>query len=105
MSPREFNLLAICRRAMLSRFHLDREVGMTTLHLARVVTLILTLLVLPTALGAQSPGKVVRIGLLDFGASNPSSEARWKPLRDRLRELGYVEGRTSPSSRGGEMGR
>ena len=29
MSPREFNLLAIGRRAMLSRFHLDREVGMT----------------------------------------------------------------------------
>jgi len=92
MSFREFNLLAIGRRAMLSRFHLDWEVGMTTLHLARQAILILALLVLPTALGAQSPGKVVRIGLLDFGASNPSSEARWKPLRDRLRELGYVEG-------------
>ena len=34
----------------------------------------------------------MRIGLLDFGASNPSSEARWKALRERLRELGYVEG-------------
>jgi putative ABC transport system substrate-binding protein len=92
MSPREFNLLAIGRRAMLSRFHLDREVGMTTLHLARLAILTLALLVLPTALGAQPPGKVVRIGLLDFGAANPSSEARWKALRDRLRELGYVEG-------------
>jgi len=50
---------------------------MTTLHLARVVILILALFVLPTTLGAQPQGKVVRIGLLDFGAPNPSSEARW----------------------------
>ena len=78
MPPREFNLLAIGRRAMLSRFHLDREVCMTTLHLARVAILTLALLVLPTALGAQPKGKVVRIGLLDFGAPNPSSEARWR---------------------------
>ena len=92
MAPREFNLLAIGRRAMLSRFHLDREVCMMTLHLARLAILTLALLVLPTALGAQPKGKVVRIGLLDFGAPNPSSEARWRGLRERLRELGYVEG-------------
>jgi putative ABC transport system substrate-binding protein len=78
---------------MLSRFHLDREVGMTTLRLARLGILMLAMLVLPTALGAQPQGKVVRIGLLDFGASNPSSDARWKALRERLRELGYVEGK------------
>jgi len=77
---------------MLSRFHLDREVGMITLRLACLGILILAMLVLPTALGAQPQGKVVRIGLLDFGASNPSSDARWKALRERLRELGYVEG-------------
>jgi len=46
----------------------------------------------PLAVEAQQPGKVVRIGLLDYGASNPSSDARWKAFRDRLRELGYVEG-------------
>ena len=65
---------------------------MITLRLARLGILILAMLVLPTALGAQPQGKVVRIGLLDFGASNPSSDARWKALRERLRELGYVEG-------------
>jgi putative ABC transport system substrate-binding protein len=91
MSPREFNLLAIGRRAMLSRFHLDREVGMTW-HLARLGVLILAMLILPVTPGAEAQGKVVRIGLLDFSASNPSSDARWKALRERLRELGYVEG-------------
>ncbi|HUO64758.1 MAG TPA: ABC transporter substrate-binding protein [Terriglobales bacterium] len=64
---------------------------MTTL-LARIGVLILTLLSAPMALEAQPQGKVVRIGLLDVGASNPSSDARWKALRERLRELGYVEG-------------
>jgi ABC-type uncharacterized transport system substrate-binding protein len=43
-------------------------------------------------LAAQPPGKVVRIGLLDYGASNPAGAARWKAFRERLRELGYVEG-------------
>jgi hypothetical protein len=36
---------------------------------------------------AQQAGKVVRIGLLDYGAPNPSALARWKAFRDRLREL------------------
>jgi putative ABC transport system substrate-binding protein len=46
----------------------------------------------PLAAEAQQAGKVYRIGLLDYGASNPSSAARWKALREQLRELGYVEG-------------
>jgi ABC-type uncharacterized transport system substrate-binding protein len=46
----------------------------------------------PLAAEGQPQGKLVRIGLLDFGTPNPSSEARWKALRERLRELGYVEG-------------
>ena len=37
------------------------------------------------------PAKVWRVGLLDY-ASDPASSVRWKALRDRLRELGYVEG-------------
>jgi ABC-type uncharacterized transport system substrate-binding protein len=45
----------------------------------------------PLAAGAQQVGKVWRIGLLDY-ASDPASSSRWKALRDRLRELGYVEG-------------
>ena len=41
---------------------------------------------------AQPAGKVVRIGLLDYAASDPASAARWTALRERLRELRYVEG-------------
>jgi hypothetical protein len=52
----------------------------------------LALLAAPLAAEAQQAGKVVRIGLLSFGASGPASAARWKALRDRLREVGYVEG-------------
>ncbi|HTY80172.1 MAG TPA: ABC transporter substrate-binding protein [Candidatus Bathyarchaeia archaeon] len=63
-----------------------------TASLSRIGLLLLAILFLPMTVEAQPQGKVVRIGLLDVGASNPSSEARWKALRDRLRELGYVEG-------------
>ena len=49
------------------------------------------LLAAPLAAEAQPGGKVWRIGLLDF-ASDPTSSSRWKALRDRLHELGYVEG-------------
>ncbi len=52
------------------------------------------LLAAPLNAGAQQAGKVIRIGLLDYGASNASAVARWKALRERLRELGYVEGQT-----------
>jgi putative ABC transport system substrate-binding protein len=44
----------------------------------------------PLSAKAQA-GKVWRIGLLDY-ASDPASSSRWKGLRDRLRDLGYVEG-------------
>jgi len=59
---------------------------------AVLVTIAAGLLTAPFATEAQQARKVWRIGLLDYGASNPSSEARWKALRERLRELGYVEG-------------
>jgi len=49
------------------------------------------LLAAPVVAEAQSAGKVWRIGLLDY-ASDPASSSRWKALRDRLREMGYVEG-------------
>jgi putative ABC transport system substrate-binding protein len=49
------------------------------------------LLAAPLGAEAQQAGKVWRIGLLDY-ASDPASSSRWKALRDRLRELGYVEG-------------
>jgi putative ABC transport system substrate-binding protein len=57
-----------------------------------VALLALGLLAAPLAAEAQQRGKVVRIGLLDLAVSNPASVARWKAFRERLRELGYVEG-------------
>ena len=65
---------------------------MTRSRLACSGLLALAILSASLPVEAQQRGKVVRIGLLDYGASNPSSDARWKALRDRLRELGYVEG-------------
>ena len=58
---------------------------------AFVGTLAGSLLAAPLAVEAQQAGKMWRIGLLDF-ASDPTSSSRWKALRDRLHELGYVEG-------------
>ena len=46
----------------------------------------------PAIATAQQPAKVWRIGLLDLAASDPAGAARWKAFRERLRELGYVEG-------------
>ena len=65
---------------------------MTASRLVRLGILILAIVSTSMAVEAQPQGKMVRIGLLDFGASNPSSDARWKALRERLRELGYVDG-------------
>jgi len=50
------------------------------------------LLVTPLAAEAQQSGKLWRIGLLDAGTPNPATEARWKAFRERLRDLGYLEG-------------
>jgi putative ABC transport system substrate-binding protein len=50
------------------------------------------LLAAPLAVEAEPVEKIVRIGLLDYGDSNPSTGARWRAFRERLRELGYVEG-------------
>ena len=56
---------------------------------AFAVVLILGLLAAPLA--AQQAGKVPRIGFLSWGFPPPSD--RWgEPFRERLRELGYVEG-------------
>ena len=57
---------------------------------------------------AQPAGKVVRIGLLDYAASDPASAARWKALREQLRGLGYVEGQNvifEPRWGDGQVGR
>jgi putative ABC transport system substrate-binding protein len=49
-------------------------------------------LVAPAIASAQQPAKVVRIGLLSYAASDSGGAARWKAFRERLGELGYVEG-------------
>jgi putative tryptophan/tyrosine transport system substrate-binding protein len=50
-----------------------------------IVTLLLGLLVAPLAGGAQPPGKVPRIGLLE-------DSLYWEAFRQGLRDLGYIEG-------------
>src|SRR5260370_6762902 len=62
----------------------------------------------PLAAGAQRAGKVVRIGLLDYAASDPASAARWKAFREQLRGLGYVGGQNvvfEPRWGDGQVGR
>ena len=72
-------------------------------------TLTGVLLAAPLAGEAQQPaGKVVRIGLLDYAASDPASAARWKAFREQLRGLGYVEGQNvvfEPRWGDGQVGR
>jgi putative ABC transport system substrate-binding protein len=46
----------------------------------------------PLAAEGQQGGKVWRIGLLSYAASDSGGAARWKAFREQLRELGYVEG-------------
>src|SRR5712691_8270748 len=56
-----------------------------------IVTLILSLLTAPLAAKAQPAGKMPRIGILAPGTpAGPWVEA----FRQRLRDLGYVEGQT-----------
>ncbi len=50
------------------------------------------LLAAPLAAESQQAGKVWRIGLLSYAASDSGGAARWKAFREQLRELGYVEG-------------
>jgi putative ABC transport system substrate-binding protein len=57
-----------------------------------LVTLILALLAVPLAAEAQPGGKGYRIGLLETGALRPRP---WAAFKERMRELGYVEGQTA----------
>jgi putative ABC transport system substrate-binding protein len=50
-------------------------------------------LLAPWSAGAQPPGAVPRIGLLDLG-SLVGRAPRWEAFRQGMRELGYVDGRT-----------
>ena len=50
------------------------------------------LLAAPLAVEAQLGGKGYRIGLLETGALRPRP---WAAFKERMRELGYVEGQTA----------
>jgi ABC-type uncharacterized transport system substrate-binding protein len=57
---------------------------------------------------AQPSGQVWRVGLLDFAAPDAARVAWWKAFRERLRELGYVEGQNvvfEPRWGNGQVGR
>src|SRR2546428_753265 len=56
------------------------------------VILVLGLLAAPLAAEAQSAGKVYRVGMLS--AAQPRSASFLQAFEHRLRDLGYVEGRT-----------
>src|SRR5262245_21598241 len=58
--------------------------------LGGIITFILSLLVAPLVTAAQPAGKVHRIGYLSIGS--PQFAPNFEILRQRLRELGYVEG-------------
>ena len=59
-------------------------------RLAALVTLSLLFLATPLATGAQPPERVHRIGIL---SPSPAYSGRVEAIRQRLRVLGYVEGR------------
>jgi ABC-type uncharacterized transport system substrate-binding protein len=46
----------------------------------------------PLVAEEQPAGKVYRIGSLEFSVPDPARQALWNGFRQRMRELGYVEG-------------
>jgi putative ABC transport system substrate-binding protein len=65
-----------------------------------LVTLALALLVAPRAVEAQPPTKIYRIGLLSPGSLPSEPHPSMDAFRQRLRELGYVEGQNLLMERG-----
>ena len=66
------------------------------------------LLAAPRTATAQPAAKIWRIGALDGGTADAASTARWTAFRERLRELGYTEGKNlvfEPRWAGGQAGR
>jgi hypothetical protein len=65
---------------------------MTRRTVGCIVTLALSLLVAPLAAQAPLPAKVVRLGILAAGSYGPDRARNLEAFRQRLRELGRVEG-------------
>jgi putative ABC transport system substrate-binding protein len=60
------------------------------MRLKGIVTALLFALAAPLAVEAQQPGKVFRVGVIAFGS--PETASFIPPFRQRLNELGYIEG-------------
>ena len=60
---------------------------------AFVAGLGLTLLATPLAPAAQQAARMYRIGRLDSTRTSATPSPTWEPVRERLRELGWTEGR------------
>ena len=58
-----------------------------------LLTALASVIAAPLASEGQQAGKVWRIGLLDYGSPDAARLAWWRSFQDRLRELGYVEGK------------
>jgi putative tryptophan/tyrosine transport system substrate-binding protein len=60
------------------------------MRLTVIVAALLFALAAPSAVEAQQPGKVFRVGVISTGS--PETAAFIPPFRQRLNELGYIEG-------------
>ena len=60
------------------------------MRLKGIVAGLLFALAAPLAVEAQQTGKVFRVGVISFGS--PETATFLPPFRQRLNELGYVEG-------------
>ena len=61
--------------------------------LVLMVTIAVGLFAAPRAAEAQEAGKVYRIGMIGPGRTDPGTEMIFRAFRERLQELGYVDGR------------
>jgi putative ABC transport system substrate-binding protein len=68
--------------------------------IALLITLTLALFLVPLAVEAQQPTKIYRIGLLSPGSLPSEPNPIMDAFRQRLRELGYVEGQNLHIERG-----
>jgi putative ABC transport system substrate-binding protein len=67
---------------------------MTVIRAALAAALAVTLFAAMLAAEVQRPGKLPRIGLLDYSTPDQARLAWWDGFLRRMGELGYVEGRT-----------
>ena len=58
----------------------------------RLIAIAMTVIVYPAIVGAQQPGKVPRIGVLELGSPSASA-SQIKAFQQGLHDLGYIEGK------------